>query len=796
MLTFERACLCARARACVCCASRACGRDETRCKIISPSVVTPMQGDAEDPWAPAREALASAGSQAAAAALALASVATSLAHAAAALASATATSAYRAIEPPVKELAQSFSTSVNELVTNVAHPDFAPATLMYLLTFAVLYLSSFCCWRPGLLKLSCMAAALAVPQIADASIAAAAAAVAIALANPTIGDALTAANATLQSVLVHPHAAAAAALASAARNASMSFASSAYEIVITHPHVGAASSHPNMRVLLDHPHVAVMREHPHAPRLAGWLGTILLSSASIGLLRCCCCCGGGDLRGLSFRQRHEESDAEAAARRAAKKERQKESRRADKEKLARVTAKKGGLRGVAEASLRDPTEGRVGAMDIVLGPPRAVSRICATAARLMFDWTVGVAIGPRDPSEPESAAAESQPDAIAEQAEIARPEDATSRAATGGRPSRGKAKKEPVPLITHPRLLVTLKGFAVGESVTSAALSQDGTLAAAVSTDRTLRIFPGLQHAGTGTTALPAAIIANVPLDHGTAVSLSSNGRNVVLATCQARKVLAYSIMPKLAVKRSFPDGTAAAHPQPMCAALIAPNSKFILTAGGEGDLTAKLWSISGELIATFEASKHAALLSASISADSKLIALACTAAANPTRTVAAAHGQVPVLEVQYRGGEAAGLGQVLSIGGHTRGMTSAAFAQDCVHLGLASHDGEWSVVSTDVRYDLKVPAKEKARGTAPNGAPFERVALSPFARRLVGSTRTTMVIVDVEKQRVLETIDTGHGGISCLQYSSDGLRVLTAGSDGRLRLWRVEDDDGKAGTL
>ena len=63
--------------------------------------------------------------------------------------------------------------------------------------------------------------------------------------------------------------------------------------------------------------------------------------------------GGGCLRGGGFGQSRAERDAEAA-RRAAKKERQKERQRAAKEQQTKLQMKKGGLRGVGEASLRDP----------------------------------------------------------------------------------------------------------------------------------------------------------------------------------------------------------------------------------------------------------------------------------------------------------------------------------------------------------------------------------------------------------------------------------------------------------
>ena len=81
------------------------------------------------------------------------------------------------------------------------------------------------------------------------------------------------------------------------------------------------------------------------------------------------------------------------------------------------------------------------------------------------------------------------------------------------------------------------------------------------------------------------------------------------------------------------------------------------------------------------------------------------------------------------------------------------------------------------------------ARGRAPN-SPFERVALSPFARRLVGATANTLVIVDVRTLAVVDIVrETAHRGVTALAYASDGLRVLSAGEDGKLRLWRVAED-------
>ena len=744
--------------------------------------------DTEDPWAKAREALASAGSQAKAATIAISSTVIALTEAATAAPAATGKSAYRAIEPSMIEAFEALNTARQDLLTSLTlHPEVVPLSCMFMAAFFVLFIASRCLrWRLRVFRLLLVAAAMAIPYASDAIVAAVASVIALAFTSPAVSEASTSIQTTLQSLSEHPHAMAATALTIAARNASVAFASSAWEIAAKHPHVEVVLS--NEKVLA---YMEATLAHPHAARLTAWLTTVLACTLAIGSLRCCCGLGGC-LRG-GGRARGAEQDAEAA-RRAAKKERQKERQREIKE-LNEKKAKKGSLRGVSEASLRDTTRSVPGTVDLLAAPIKAVVGGLGTCVRFL----VGLASQKEEPPltkslHGSSASGDGTSEMETDSTDDGRPSLATSRASSGRQPS-GKKNKPAAPLITHPRLMVTLKGFAAGESVTSAALSQDGSMAAAVSTDRTLRIFQGLNKVGEKSAVLPPQIIANIPLDHGTALSLAPNGRNVVIATCQSRKVLAYSITPKLAVKRSFP-AAGSAHPRPMCSCLLAPNSKYILTVGSESDLSAKIWTLGGELIDSVE-TKHVAQFGGSISADSCLIALACTSAATPSRSVAPAHGQVPVFQVDFTtGGEATGLTQVLNVAGHTRGVTSIAFAQDCVHLAVASHDCEWSVVSTDVRYDLKVPAKEKARGGAPNGLPFERIALSPFARRLVGATATTMSIVDVERRQVLETIQTGHNGISALCYSSDGLRALSAGQDGRLRLWRVEDDDAKAGKL
>ena len=80
-------------------------------------------------------------------------------------------------------------------------------------------------------------------------------------------------------------------------------------------------------------------------------------------------------------------------------------------------------------------------------------------------------------------------------------------------------------------------------------------------------------------------------------------------------------------------------------AVLLAPNSRFLITLGSGDDLSVKLWSPTGDLIASF-INQQAEQYGASISADSRLVAVAASAhkgAHASSRAVAPKHGQVRI---------------------------------------------------------------------------------------------------------------------------------------------------------
>ena len=753
--------------------------------------------------------------------------------------------------------------------------NFVPTVIMFalaLISFRILVVC--CCGRCRLVTTTVavpmLAALCAVPGLQVSLTALLVGALAAAKsAHPAAANAAAAVSTACDAVATHAMIETVGELAAAAHNASATFSALAREIIAANPQARAASA--SLESLGASPYIQSTLSHAHFPSFARcWL---VLMAALVGWSMVRCCCGGGRRRRppsqahaeAKTAQRDSAAPAKSAKAGAAKASRAKTG--GGSGGGGRGGGKGGGrMRGVGEGELRSDTElAGPSMLDLCLAPWRACARLVRSISswwRLLMPASTG-AVPSTGGGQRGRRPAVAMPGTVDDGEGVAAGGvsggsggggAASSARATVSRPAgRGTAD----PAVSHPRLVATLKGFS--EGVTSAALSQDGNLAAAVSSDRTMRVFSGLSHAGAA--PLPTPLIANVKLDHGSYCSLSANGRNVVVATTTSKRLLAYTITPPgakqakagLALRKEFPAG-GSAHAKPMCAALLAPNSRFILSAGSEDDLTVKLWSPAGDLIAAVD-NKQAAQHGASISADSKLVAIAGAAHRGPSaasRSVSPNHGQVrrahslapkhaprrptphrpfprwtsvghahairsvgglclrearqplfgpgrarqvSVYEVMYNGDKPIGLRLVLNVGGHTRGVTSVSFAQDCVHLALAALDGEWSVVGTDVRYDLKVAAREDARGKAPH-APFEMIALSPFAMRLVGATASASIsIIDVASGRALETIEAGHGAVTALAYSFDGLRVLSGGGDGKLRLWRVGEDD-QAGQL
>ena len=153
--------------------------------------------------------------------------------------------------------------------------------------------------------------------------------------------------------------------------------------------------------------------------------------------------------------------------------------------------------GMGEAELRgqdeEPRSGFRATAASVLMPLRLALWPVTATARLLYAAARGaarMALGDGQPKRSTTANSDDDDDDDEAEEEAA---PTTARAGDGSKKAGGK-KAAKAAEHSHPRLLCTLKGFS--EPITSATLSPDGALAAAVSTDRSLRVYPGLERAG------------------------------------------------------------------------------------------------------------------------------------------------------------------------------------------------------------------------------------------------------------------------------------------------------------
>ena len=402
-----------------------------------------------------------------------------------------ATMAQRA-QREASQMSEAGAAALAERVSEIAsHPDAVPCSGMFAATFLTLcFCRAVSVTAVPHILLAAVAAAIAVPSTAAVAVDIAARAsdlVSTALRHPQ----LEAAAASVAEALQHPHAERATAMLGAAHNSSAALAARAYAAALSHPHLQplleAANAH--LEAAIAHPHVAATRNHAHWGRLAGWLGPLCLGAMLLGLLRCTVCSscrrrGGTESAAPACSAAAAAAAAEA---KAAKRERQRAKREAAA-KLAAKRKKRGGVvTGEGELRLEDePASSRIrlaSVAGLLLLPLRLVRWAAAAAVAVPSQL---LRLRPADEGEGEG---EGEEESDGETSAVA------LAAAKGPEAARPRKRPTPPPL-SHPRLLCTLKGFS--EGVTGAALSQDGALAAAVSSDRTLRVFSGLRQAGSG----------------------------------------------------------------------------------------------------------------------------------------------------------------------------------------------------------------------------------------------------------------------------------------------------------
>jgi WD40 repeat protein len=228
--------------------------------------------------------------------------------------------------------------------------------------------------------------------------------------------------------------------------------------------------------------------------------------------------------------------------------------------------------------------------------------------------------------------------------------------------------------------------------------------------------------------------------------SFSPDGKRIVTASLD-KTAKVWDISGKLIA-------TLTGHQGEVISASFSPDGKRIITVSW--DNTAKVWDISGKLIATFTG-HQGEVYSASFSPDGKRIVIASN------------HNTA---KVGYISGKA-----IITLTGHPAAVNSASFSPDGKRIVIASLEKTAKV------WDIsgKLIATLTGHQSAVNSASF-----SPDGKRIVtASYDKTAKVWDISG-KLLATL-TGHqSAVNSASFSPDGKRILTASSDKTAKVWDI----------
>jgi WD40 repeat protein/tRNA A-37 threonylcarbamoyl transferase component Bud32 len=131
---------------------------------------------------------------------------------------------------------------------------------------------------------------------------------------------------------------------------------------------------------------------------------------------------------------------------------------------------------------------------------------------------------------------------------------------------------------------------------------------------------------------------------------------------------------------------------------------------------------------------------------------------------------------------------------GHTDPVASAALSPDGHRVLSASCVNHWFVPQPD-NGDRTGPwrlwdadtRKELRHFEGPSTNYLASVAFSPDGKRALTSSRSQVLLWDVESGRLLRVLDGHTRGVTSVAFCSDGRRALSGGDDNKLRLWDLE---------
>uniref|UniRef100_M4B3C0 Uncharacterized protein n=1 Tax=Hyaloperonospora arabidopsidis (strain Emoy2) TaxID=559515 RepID=M4B3C0_HYAAE len=301
----------------------------------------------------------------------------------------------------------------------------------------------------------------------------------------------------------------------------------------------------------------------------------------------------------------------------------------------------------------------------------------------------------------------------------------------------------------HERLLHVLKGHKFG--LTAAAYSPNGRFVATASSDRSIRLY----FRETLKQKQPKVHQITMEYDHATALSFSTDGRSLVVATENGTVKVYQKLRAKPELVADFPT----LHKTDVHSVLMNDISSWatIITCAGDSDTDVKFWNLSGELLQTVNTNQVANYHCVS-SKDNRYIA------------VAAYTPEVKIYEIaREKSGAFRKVSKIMTLQGHRMGVVDIAFdgsdAFPVNRVVTISKDVLVRLWDINVRYTLQ--EDPKAVDFAPNGKMLVMVRGKDLVFVRAGSSDEFCTIPNAIEDSIKRAV-----------FSPDGSEVLVLGKN------------------
>eukprot|EP00922_Rhytidocystis_sp_ex-Travisia-forbesii_P049732 GHVS01073996.1.p1 GENE.GHVS01073996.1~~GHVS01073996.1.p1 ORF type:complete len:406 (+),score=53.18 GHVS01073996.1:1231-2448(+) len=330
---------------------------------------------------------------------------------------------------------------------------------------------------------------------------------------------------------------------------------------------------------------------------------------------------------------------------------------------------------------------------------------------------------------------------------------------------------------THnPHYLTVLKGFS-GNITCVAVHPQHDIVAVSCSGDRSIRVFD-LSTPAKLRDNNPPYVRCAVEGDFASTLDFSHDGAHILAVKDFSRTLIKLKIAKDAATGRPMNVVSESSNPlhRNRVRWLSASKGNWVVTCSEEDDTEVKIWSHSGNLLASYTTKQVKNFQMAVSPMDGKFIGVAAWAPG------------VKLMEIVSKASEFSKLDKAMDLK-TSKGVKAVCISADNKLAYTVDKGGVHTLWNIDVRYQVHEDPKVLLtyEETDPRFSNFSILAFAPDNSRVIGVADNNIKIINPRKPEEFEVIESAHGAvIETIAMTVSGKFFVTGAGDNRPRLWTI----------